>query len=463
MNATTITATTLSWKDSKRYWWLLSPAIPVLTLIMLGLYQTTEMGIFAWASWLVFYGLIPALDWLMGSDRVVAPESAVSSLDADRYYRTIVYLFIPFQFAVIIWAAWIVATIGMPWWHLLGLILSVGTISGVGINTAHELGHKTNTAERWLAKLTLGPVCYGHFFVEHNKGHHVRVSTPEDPASSKMGEGFYAFLPRTMIGSFKSGWNIEKKRLQRNGESVWSVHNEVLQPYAVTLVLFGGLTAWLGWIVLPFLLLQAFYGASLLEVVNYMEHYGLLRKKLPDGRVERCRPEHSWNSNNVITNLVLYQLQRHSDHHANPTRRFQALRPFEHSPELPVGYMGMILVSYVPPLFFRIMDHRVAEHYHYDLTQANLYAPRKARLMARWHHPQAAAQGTAETEAVAVPRDAAPATRYECPNCGYIYDEAEGCEHEGIAPGTTWTQLPATWPCPDCAVREKPDFRPVID
>lgn len=457
---TTMTAAALPWKDSKRYWWLLSPAIPILTLITLGLYQATDMGIFAWASWLVFYGLIPAFDWAMGSDWIVAPESAVPSLEADRYYRFIVYLYLPFQFAVVIWSAWIVATTSMPWWHLLGLILSVGTISGVGINTAHELGHKTNAIERWLAKLALVPVCYGHFFVEHNKGHHVRVSTPEDPASARMGESFYAFLLRTVIGSFKSGWNIEKQRLERNGESAWSVHNAILQPYAGTFILFGGLALWLGWAVLPFLFLQAFYGASLLEVVNYMEHYGLLRRKLPDGRYERCRPEHSWNSNNVISNLVLYQLQRHSDHHANPTRSFQALRPFEHAPELPAGYMGMLLVAYIPPLFFRIMDHRVAEHYRYDLTQANLYAPKKEKLMARWHRPHAAARSTLEAEAVTTP---SAATRYACPNCGYIYDESAGCAHEGIAPGTAWAQLPASWPCPDCAVRDKLDFSPVAN
>ncbi|MDT0636412.1 alkane 1-monooxygenase, partial [Spectribacter hydrogenoxidans] len=234
----------------------------------------------------------------------------------DRYYRAIVYGYIPTQYLTTILGAWLLATQPMAWWEILGLIFTVGIVNGVGINTAHELGHKKASLERWLAKLTLAPVAYGHFFVEHNKGHHRHVATPEDPASSRMGETFWEFLPRTMIGSVRSAWGIEKERLGRQGKSVWSMENDNLQGWAMTAVLFGSLAIWLGWAVLPFLLIQAFVGASLLEVVNYIEHYGLLRQKdEKTGRYERCNPSHSWNSNNVVTNLFLYQLQRHADHH----------------------------------------------------------------------------------------------------------------------------------------------------
>lgn len=160
----------------------------------------------------------------------------------------------------------------------LGLVITVGMINGIGINTAHELGHKTNSLERWLPKLTPAPVAYGHFFVEHNEGHHKNVATPEDPASSRMGETFWGFLPRTMAGSLRSAWSIEEARLARRGRGAWTTDNENLQAWAMTVVLFGGLTVWLGWLGWPallFLAVQAFYGAGLLEVINYIEHYGL--------------------------------------------------------------------------------------------------------------------------------------------------------------------------------------------
>ena len=255
---------------------------------------------------------------------------------------------------------------------------------GIGIANAHELGHKTNSLERWLAKLVLAPSGYGHFVVEHNRGHHVRVATPEDPASSRMGESFWVFLPRTVIGSLKSAWELEKERLNRQGKSVWSLSNDNLQAWAMSLVFYGVLVAWLGWGVLAFLLLQGLYGASMLEVVNYVEHYGLLRQKDKTGRYVRCEPEHSWNSNHIVGNILLYHLQRHSDHHAHPTRRYQALRHFPQAPQLPSGYAGMISVAYCPPLWFALMNDRVLRHYGGDLSQANVHPSARAAMERRY-------------------------------------------------------------------------------
>ncbi|SFF37041.1 alkane 1-monooxygenase [Fontimonas thermophila] len=463
MSTPTLDAGTLAWNDGKRYLWLLSPFIPVLGLIGLGLFLYTDIGLFTWSGPLLIYGLIPLLDWLVGEDRNNPPEAAVAQLENDRYYRAIVYAYLPTQYAVTVLGTWVAVTADLAIWEYIGLVLSVGAVNGIGINTAHELGHKRENLDRWLAKLTLAPVAYGHFFVEHNRGHHKNVATPEDPASSKMGESFWAFLPRTVIGSLRSAWAIEKARLQRNKQSVWSLDNENLQAWAMTIVLFGALTACLGWPALLFLVLQAAYGASLLEVINYIEHYGLLRQKLPDGRYERCQPRHSWNSNHIVTNLFLYQLQRHSDHHANPTRRFQALRHFDDSPQLPSGYASMLIPAYVPWLWFRLMDPLVARHYGGDLTKANLYPPKRAALLARWHRPRPDARraDTQPTDATATPADAAasPGGRYQCTDCGYIYDEAIGCPREGFPPGTPWSQIPDDWSCPDCAVRDKVDFR----
>jgi alkane 1-monooxygenase len=458
-----MTATTAPWVDGKRWLWLTSPALPLIGVLSVLAVMYGAHGAWLFALPVIFYVLAPALDWLIGEDRVNAPDSAVSQLDADRYYRRIVYAYIPSQYVITILGAWMAVNGGLAWWEMLGLLVSVGVANGVGINTAHELGHKTNGLERWLAKIALAPVAYGHFFIEHNKGHHKNVATPDDPASSRMGETFWAFLPRTVAGSLKSAWGIERDRLQRLGKPVLSAENENLQAWAMTVLMFGALTVWLGPWALLFLVVQAVIGFSLLEVVNYLEHYGLLRQKLPSGRYERCQPRHSWNSNHVVTNLFLYQLQRHSDHHANPTRRYQALRHFDDSPQLPSGYAALILIAYFPPLWFRLMDKRVVAHHGGDLSKANLHPPRREALLARWSAeapaPQPVAVEVVEAEPVQAPQVATG--HYQCPNCEYIYDEAQGCPHEGFPAGTAWTLIPNDWACPQCAVREKVDFRAV--
>lgn len=449
-----------SWTDGKRWLWLLSPALPLIGAVSILLVMNGAPTLLLWTLPIVFYVLAPILDWLIGEDRVNAPEAAVPALDADRYYFQIVCAYIPSQYLVTGLGAWFAVNGDLSWPALLGLIVTTGVANGVGINTAHELGHKTNPLERWLAKITLAPVAYGHFFVEHNKGHHKHVATPEDPASSRMGETFWAFLPRTVIGSLRSAWRIEAERLKRAGKPVLSIENENLQAWSMTVAVFAALTLWLGPWALLFLVVQAALGFSLLEVVNYLEHYGLLRQKLADGRYERCQPRHSWNSNHVVTNLFLYQLQRHSDHHANPTRRYQALRHFDDSPQLPSGYGAMVLIAYFPPLWFRIMDKRVVAHHGGDLTKAHLHPARREALLARWGCTPAAVAAPAAVEAPVV-EAAATATRHECPNCRYVYDETRGCAHEGFPAGTKWALIPKDWACPQCAVREKVDFRPL--
>lgn len=459
---------TASWHDGKRYLWLLSPGIPVLALSLLLIYQFVwSWPVLLWGGPILVYGIIPFADWVIGTDTNNPPESAVQQLEDDRYYRLIVFAYIPTQYLATFLGAWIVAQGNAPWWGIIGLILSIGAVNGIAINTAHELGHKKEKLERWLAKITLAPVAYGHFFVEHNKGHHKNVATPDDPASSRMGESFWKFLPRTMIGSARSAWHIEAQRLKRCEQPLWSLHNENLQAWLMTVVLFSLLTIWFGWIVLPFLLLQAFYGASLLEVINYMEHYGLLRQKDERGRYERCQPRHSWNSNHIVTNLFLYQLQRHSDHHANPTRRFQALRHFDDSPQLPSGYASMLIPAYLPFVWFKKMDPLVYQHYQGDLTKANLQPEKRDALLARWQAPSVTYKSAdsdpsvdpAALEAARVAEQEQDRLhQFECPNCGYIYDESRGEESEGFPPGTHWIEIPDTWSCPDCAVRDKVDF-----
>lgn len=381
----TVDGTEVRWRDRKRYLWLLGLVVPLLPF---GASRWADHD--GWAELFWFSGpiwifvLIPLLDWIFGEDRSNPPEWAVEQLSEDRYYRWIVFLFVPLQYAGLVYACWVVTTHDLTWWQQLGYALTVGTVAGVAINTAHELGHKRERGERLLAKVALAQSGYGHFYVEHNRGHHHRVATPEDPASARLGESFWAFLPRTIVGSARSAWQLEARRLQALGKPVWSLHNDVLTAWALSVVLFGALTAVFGLRVVPFLVVQAVFGFSLLEVVNYIEHYGLARRRVGDGRYERCTPQHSWNSNHLASNLVLYQLERHSDHHAHPTRRYQALRHFDESPQLPSGYGLMIGIAYLPPLWRRVMDPRVLAHYDGDVTRANIHPPERDRILARY-------------------------------------------------------------------------------
>jgi alkane 1-monooxygenase len=372
------------WRDPKRYAWLLGLLVPTLPFMAWALVRASGSGLFWFLGPALIFGLFPALDLLVGMDATNPPDSVIKWLEQDRYYRWCTYLFLPIQYAGLIFACYLWAHGGLSTLDGVALALTMAIVSGVGINTAHELGHKRAASERWLSRVALAQSGYGHFYVEHNRGHHVRVATPADPASARLGESFYEFLPRTILGSLRSAWELEVERLAREERPWWSPRNEILGAWSMSVVLFGALIAIFGVVVAPYLLIQAFIGLSLLEVVNYLEHYGLLRQRREDGRYERTRPEHSWNNNNVASNVLLYHLQRHSDHHANPMRRYQALRHVGEAPQLPTGYAGMILTAVIPPLWRATMDHRVLAHYEGDVTRANIHPRTRARVLARY-------------------------------------------------------------------------------
>ena len=471
-SATVPQGSTAGWTDQKRYLWLIGLVVPSLALIAFVTFQLTGWSVWLWIGPIIILVVVPAIDLVAGLDRTNPPDDMIEALEKDRYYRWITYAYLPIQYvgfvAAFVWIArpeWL-GVAPLDTWDKVGIAASIGCIGGIGINTAHELGHKKESHERWLSKIALAQSFYGHFYIEHNRGHHVRVATPEDPASSRLGESFYAFWPRTVAGSLKSAWRLEKRRYARKQQHPFRLGNDVLNAWVMSAVLFGVMVAVLGVGILPYLVLQAVVGFSLLEVVNYMEHYGMLRQKVGVGhrqRYERVDPSHSWNSNNIATNVLLYHLQRHSDHHANPTRRYQTLRDFEESPVLPTGYAGMIVLALVPPLWRRVMDPRVLHHYDGDVTLANLSPRRREAYLERYAaEGRAAAQARADAEAAALQAAAdQEVLAARCPGCGYTYEVARGDEHEGFAAGTAWADVPDSWCCPDCGVREKVDFVPV--
>jgi alkane 1-monooxygenase len=469
------TGSTAEWKDNKRYLWLIGLVVPSLAFIALGMFQLTGWGVCLWLGPIVILGIVPAIDLFAGLDRSNPPDDVIERLEQDKYYRWITYVFLPIQYvgflAAFVWIAkpeWL-GVAELSTFDKIGIAVSIGAIGGIGINTAHELGHKKESHERWLSKIALAQSFYGHFYIEHNRGHHVRVATPEDPASSRLGENFYQFWFRTVSGSMKSAWRLEKKRYARRGKHPYRLGNDVLNAWLMSTVLWGALMVVLGWQILPLLVVQAIVGFSLLEVVNYMEHYGMLRQKVGVGerqRYERVDPSHSWNSNNIATNVLLYHLQRHSDHHANPTRRYQTLRDFEESPVLPTGYAGMIVLAVVPAVWRRVMDPRVLAHFGGDVTLANISPRKRDRIIAKYSttpSPHASVVEERASASVTSPPDgeAQEVMAARCPGCGYTYEVARGDEHEGFAAGTAWTDVPDSWCCPDCGVREKVDFVPV--
>lgn len=380
------TGQTVEYSDRKRAWWALSVVYPLLPFLGMWLHALTGQPIALGLPLLISYGLMPLLDRLIGEDENNPPEAVVPQLDADRYYRWLTWATVPLHFVALIGCAWWVGTQALPWWAVLLLAYVAGTDSGLGINTGHELGHKHTAVEQWLARLVLAVPAYGHFTVEHGRGHHRFVSTPDDHASARMGESIYHFVLREIPGGIRRAWQLEGDRLAQRGSSPWSMHNTMLQSYAITAVLQMGLIGVFGWVMLPFLAVHNLVAWWQLTSANYVEHYGLLRKQLPDGRYEAPQPHHSWNTNHLVTNLATFHLQRHSDHHAFPSRRYQSLRHFEQLPRLPSGYFGMFPLAYVPALWFKVMDPRLMAlpHIQGDLSRVNIDPNQRAEIYRRY-------------------------------------------------------------------------------
>lgn len=377
--------------DRKRGLWIGALAMPVVPLAGVALYFLTGSQLAFLAPLAFFYVIVPLADLLFGNDENNPPEDIVPQLEQDNYYRYLVWATIPAYFIALGVVAWTIGTQPLSWWAIVAAALALGNFSGSAITLGHELGHKKTAIDRLLARIVLAVPAYGHFPIEHNRGHHTQVATPEDPASSRMGETIYRFALREMPGALQRGWRLEKERLARAGKPTFSIDNEVLQSWGLTLVLNVVLIAAFGWVTLPFLAihhLAAWWG---LTSANYIEHYGLLRRKLPNGRYEPCQPKHSWNSNHIVSNLLSFHLERHSDHHANPTRSYQSLRHFDDAPALPGGYSTMFLMAYVPPVWFRVMNPKVLAWANGDLGKVNVLPEKRAALEARYPNLPAAA------------------------------------------------------------------------
>ena len=334
------------------YWLVFT--VPALMPLSWWLIQAT--GSFLWAglpiAWL--YGLLPLTDWLIGRDR----HPPVDAQDTWLNRRLVPWLCLPVQLAVVFGSLAVLPT--MPWWAGIMWVLSLGYVGGVlAINVAHELIHRRSRLDRAIGGLLLSTVNYVTFKIEHVRGHHVWVATENDPSSAPRGEVVYRFVPRALIRNTLNGWRLEAERLKRLGKSPISLRNELIGWQLVVIVL--AVAAWFvaGWVGVAGFIVQGLVAAGSLEVINYVEHYGLKRDQLENGRYARPEPQHSWNSDFWLSNGILLQLQRHSDHHANPSRPFTRLRSWPEAPQLPLGYSAMLTIAFIPPLYRKLIHPRL--------------------------------------------------------------------------------------------------------
>ena len=319
-------------------------------------------GLYAWSAVVFSFILIPVLDQISPKDTSnVSPEQREELLN-KRIFDWLLYLNIPVVYGVVTLFIIQLNQTSMPLEVLLGNILSVGIVIGsCGINVAHELGHRKEKFAHRLSQALLLPALYMHFFIEHNRGHHRFVATPDDPATALKGEWLFSFWIKSIVGSYLSAWRLEGVRLSKKQQSFWSLGNQMIQFMLIQLlylVLILTATSWTGLVVI---VLTGLVGVLLLETINYLEHYGLQRNRLEDGRYERVQPNHSWNANYHFGRIVLYELTRHSDHHYIASKKYQILDNHDNAPILPFGYPAMILIALIPPLWFQIMDKRIPE------------------------------------------------------------------------------------------------------
>ncbi len=306
----------------------------------------------------VVFVLLPLVDALSGVPEVSreAPDLAF-----NHWFRVVTWLWVPVQITLLWWLLRTALLDDLSSWEIAAATVSVGAITGaIGMTFAHELIHRRHGFEQLFGGILLATVTYPHFAIEHAQGHHRHVGTPHDPATARLGESVYRFLPRTVLGGLGSAWRIERSRLKHYDQPAWSTRNRMLRYALVEALLYAAIAVGFGPVGVAVFAGQSAIAIAILEIINYIEHYGLERRKVKPWAYEPVRPDHSWDSPNRVSNWLLINLPRHSDHHMSATKRYQSLELLMHAPRLPGGYGAMFLLALVPPLWFRVMNRRVA-------------------------------------------------------------------------------------------------------
>jgi alkane 1-monooxygenase len=306
--------------------------------------------------------IIPGLELFLKPDPSNLSKAEEEIAKESRIYDYVLYLIVFIQIPTLFFFLRSMQDPTLTVVDKIGRIGTMGLLCGTfGINVGHELGHRIKPFEQTLAKISLLSSLYMHFIIEHNKGHHKNVATPEDPSSARLGEPLYLFFFRTIILSYVSAWKISINEIEKKKKSFISSANEMLLFHVIELLFIALIIFLFGWKITLYFLVAALIGILLLETVNYIEHYGLQRKEISNGKYERAMPQHSWNSNHVIGRLMLFELSRHSDHHYLASRKYQLLRHYDDAPQMPTGYPGMMILSLFPPAWFYVMNPRVRQ------------------------------------------------------------------------------------------------------
>jgi alkane 1-monooxygenase len=326
---------------------------------------TAFIGLYFQGYWSFFtpvfsFVLIPIFEILLPQDNSNYTSKTIENKSINKLFDWMLYLNLPITYCILFLSLYVVTTNSLVTYEFIGIILSTGMVLGTnGINVGHELGHRQNTNERFIGKALLLPALYMHFYIEHNYGHHLHAATKEDPATARYNQNVYAFWFTSTIRQYINAWKIQMKLLKNNSNSFFSFKNDMLwftiiqfMYLFIVFLIFGNLG-------LLFALCAAVTGFLLLETVNYIEHYGLLRGKTNSGRYERVKEIHSWNSNHIVGRIILYELTRHSDHHYKTSKKYQVLECHKESPQMPFGYPTSMVLALIPPLWFNIMNKRV--------------------------------------------------------------------------------------------------------
>lgn len=373
-----------SWFERKKFYYLANFVGPFLPLWTAWHVYQTGSGLMFWVMLATFYFGVAIIDVISGKDEINPNSEQEQQLKSSGFYNSLLLAVIPFYWAALAAVTYVCLSTDLPWYDIFAALAGLGAMFAGVFCVSHELGHRTDPVLRWGAKFSIAMFGYCHFHIEHNRGHHVHVSTPEDPASARMGETIYQFAIRELPGTLKRAIELETTRLNRMGSGFWHWKNDILQTALVTLFMHGAIIFFMGFAAIPFLIAASAMGYFQLTMANYLEHYGLLRQKKDNGRYERCEPRHSWNCNNKFSNYMTLQLQRHSDHHANATREYQILRDYQQVPLLPAGYPLMMFISLIPPLWRAVMDKRLLDFVGRDSKRINFAPKKKQQLMQQY-------------------------------------------------------------------------------
>jgi alkane 1-monooxygenase len=334
---------------------------PVIVYVLAWL-AFTQTGWLTWCPMLYAWVLLPLAELFINPDAKNMSAAEEDLAKKNSIYDYMLYIIVVLQFAMLYKFLSVIQQHYLQWWEITGRVWTMGLLCGTfGINVGHELGHRVNKFEQALAKALLLTSLYMHFFIEHNKGHHKNVATPQDPSSARINESIYTFYFRTIIFSYLSAWKIANDEMRKKGLSILNIKNEMVQAHFIQLLFVSLILFVFSWPVTLYFLCAAAIGILLLETVNYIEHYGLRRKQVTEGKYERALPEHSWNSNHILGRLMLFELSRHSDHHYLASRKYQVLQHHDNAPQLPTGYPGSMILALIPPAWFYVMNRKIKQ------------------------------------------------------------------------------------------------------